>query len=126
MNLMPLATRLQTLAVGTLASTIFINMMPMEQPDAVLLRNKLQGTEIDYELPGFFRTKFQLVARGKTYQLADALIAKAITALTFAETQMTGSYFVRYSRPLTMPVSFPLSNGNLIEFACDMEICFIA
>ena len=66
MNLMPLITLLQTSGLGVPGQTIFLNMMPAEADSAILLRNPLSGTKIDYELPDYYRSQFQLIVRGKS------------------------------------------------------------
>jgi hypothetical protein len=123
MNLMPLAQRLEIKGIGAQGSTIFINMIPAECSEGVLLRNKLQGTLIDYELPGYYKAKFQLIVRAKGYQSGDALIRRTIAALLVNDTQI-GTMYVRYMRPATLPVVFPLSKGNLLEFAVDFDVLF--
>lgn len=123
MNLLPIAEKLEVDGVGVMAETIFINMIPAEAPTGVLLRNPLQGTQIDYELPGFYKTEFKVIARATTYPDGDALIQAVFNSLTLANTQV-GSMFVKYLRPKTKPVVFPLSKGNLLEFSADFSICF--
>lgn len=123
MNLMPIAEKLEADGVGVMAETIFINMIPAEAPTGVLLRNPLQGTEIDYELPGFYKTTFKVICRSATYPDGDALIQAVIASLTVVEAQV-GSMYVKHMRPKTKPVVFPLSKGNLLEFSADFSICF--
>lgn len=123
MNLLPLAEKLEADGVGVLAETIFINMIPAEAPTGVLLRNPLQGTQIDYELPGFYKTEFKVIARATTYPEGEALIQAVFDSLTVVEAQV-GSMYVKHMRPKTKPVVFPLSKGNLLEFSADFAICF--
>lgn len=123
MELMPFVDRLEEAGLGLKGRDIFIYMIPADRPSGFLLRNKLSGTQIDYELPGFYQTKFQLIARSTSYPEGEESIKEAIKALTIKETQV-GDMFVRYSRPVTKPVAFALSNGNLIEFAVDFDVAF--
>lgn len=123
MNLLPIAEKLEADGVGVMADTIFINMIPAEAPTGVLLRNPLQGTQIDYELPGFYKAEFKVIARATTYQDGDALIQAVFNSLTLVETNV-GSMYVKYMRPKTKPVVFPISKGNLLEFSADFSICF--
>lgn len=125
MDLLPLADTLETAGLGIKAETIFVNMIPVECPQGILLRNKLTGTPINYELPGYYKSRFQLIVRSGSYLDGKALYDQAATALTLNEVQV-GAMYVKFSRPLTMPVTFPLSNGNLIEHAADFEIVFLA
>lgn len=123
MNLLPLAQKLEDDGVGVQGRTVFINMMPAECVKGILLRNKLSGTKIDYELPGYYKTKFQLIARAQSYQVGSDLIDAAFESLTMANTKLDamGVFFIR---PSTQAVTFPLSKGNLIEFAADFDAVF--
>lgn len=123
MNLLPIAEKLEADGVGVMAETIFVNMIPAEAPTGVLLRNPLQGTQIDYELPGYFKTDFKVIARATTYPEGEALIQAVFDSLTIQSAQV-GTMFVKYMRPKTKPVVFPLSKGNLLEFSADFSICF--
>jgi hypothetical protein len=122
-NLMPLAERLQAMGFGAMGDLVFINMIPVDAPTGVLLRNHLSGTPIDYELPGYYRTGFRLIARSKTYQEGESLIERAIEALTVQDKHIADMRVV-YLRPSTEPVVYPLSIGNLLEFSADMDIVF--
>lgn len=124
MNLIPVAQRLQDAALGTMGKTIFINMIPAEAPRGLLLRNDLRGTNIDYELPGYYRTMFQLIARGTSYSDTEALLKSAITALTIKTPTQVGTMRFNYLRPDRLPVVYPLSKGSLLEYAVNMECCF--
>lgn len=124
MNLLPLAQKLEDDGAGIQGKTVFINMMPVECVKGILLRNKLSGTKIDYELPGYYKTKFQLIARAQSYQVGSDLIDAAFASLTLAHTTLD-TMTVFFIRPATQPVTFPLSKGNLIEFAADFDAVFV-
>lgn len=123
MNLLPVAQLLETSGVGVQSKTIFINMIPESASRGILLRNKLQGTVINYELPGYYKTKFQLIVRSNSYSDGEALMNQAVAALTVSETQV-GPMYMRFMRPYTQAVVFPLSKGNLLEFALDFDVAF--
>lgn len=123
MNLMPMAQKLEDDGFGVMGTSIFINMIPIECPEGILLRNKLSGTAVDYELPGYYKTTFQLIVRTQDYAAGDALIEGVIDALTLSNKALGTMSFI-YMRPITMPVVFPLSKGNLLEFAADFAVAF--
>lgn len=123
MNLLPLAEKLEADGVGVMADTIFINMIPVEAPTGVLLRNPLQGTLIDYELPGFYKTTFKVICRAPNYAEGEALIQAVFDSLTVIEAQV-GPMYVKHMWPRTKPVVFPLSKGNLLELSADFDVCF--
>lgn len=124
MNLMPLADLLQAAGLGTKGVDLFLNMMPAGAEDAVLLRTPLTGVPINYELPGFYQTEYQLIVRCLDYDAGRTRIEQIIQALTIAYASV-GPWRVNYSRPKHEPVSFPLSDGNLIEFSTNFDFCFV-
>ena len=126
MKLMPLANLLEAAALGVKGDTLFLDMMPAEAEQAILLRNPLTGTKINHELPGFFQTEFQVIVRSPAglYDNGEALIEKVVAALTLSFTQVEDHRF-NYCRPRTEPVAFPLSKGNLLEFNVMFDCCFV-
>lgn len=125
MNLMPMADILQNAGLGVQGETIFINRMPPTAQRAILLRSPLAGTKIDYELPGFYQTEFQLIARSHDFADGDAFIREAMALLLIEyETSIDGVQ-INYCRPRTEPVTYPLSLGNLLEFSVGFDICFV-
>lgn len=124
MNPIPLVNRLVAQSVGVVGKSLFLSMMPTECQLGVLLRPPLTGTKIDYELPGYYKTTIQIISRSHDYLEGLELMNKAVSALTIhTDTQLDGM-LVRYLRPRHKPVSFPVSEGNFIEFSVSMEICF--
>lgn len=124
MNLESIAEKLQDDGVGQMGASIFINHMPADAASGVLLRPPYVGTPIDFELPGYRKTKFNVAARGKNYQEAYALAMKVMESLTVMETTLTGMD-VRYIRPRTEPVSFPVSEGAAVEFLMIFETVYV-
>lgn len=123
MNLFPLAQKMEIDGLGILGTDIFINMIPAECKQGILLRNPLRGTAIDYELPGYYKAKFQLIVRAQGYPEGEELINAAFASLTLSNVAL-GVMQVQFMRPITKPVVFPLSKGNLLEFAADFETVF--
>jgi hypothetical protein len=126
MNMMPLADRLESLGLGLKGTTLFIHMLPTETGNAILLRSPLSGTRINHELPGYYRSEFQLIVRtpAADYEAGQALVSQVVAALTLTDTQI-GPQFFNYCRPRTQPITFPLSKGNLLEISLTFEVNFI-
>lgn len=123
MDLIDIASYLETNGLGVQGKSIFINQMPVECKSGLMLRSPLRGTRIDYELPGYYKGMFQLTVRAPNYVLGNQNIKDITSALTIAN-QTIGSYFYNYIRPLNLPVAFPISKGNLIELSTEFEVCF--
>lgn len=126
MNAMPLIDRLEAAAIGVKGTSLFLNMMPTECELGVLLKPPLNGTQIDYELPGYFKTRLQVVARSHDYAEGLDLCKRAVAALLITSDTVVGPMTIRFLRPKHQPVAFPLSEGNFIEFNVSMEICYNA
>lgn len=122
MNLMPFADVLVAEGLGVKGQTLFISMLPVGK-NGLLLRDKLTGTAIDHELPGYYKTSFQLIARSTDMVTGQQLIDAAVQAITLQETQL-GVMLMRYSRPQALPAVFPLSDGNLYEFNVWFDVAF--
>lgn len=124
MNLMPFADLLESAGYGMKGTDIFINSMPVEANDSILLRQKLTGTPINYDLPGYFRTRFNLVIRSHSYESGETLIKSVTKSLTVSNLQLDELY-LNFSRPTHQPVAFPLSKGNNLEFQVEFEVCYV-
>ena len=123
MKLMPLLELLQMNGLGAAGTDLFLNMMPSTVTRATMLRESLTGTEINYELPEYYKTEFQVIVRSPDYEDGLRLINDVVKAMTLEEEVVEDMYF-RYCRPKAQPVSFPISDGALIEYTVKMCACF--
>lgn len=129
MNVMPLVQRLVDQGVGKMGTNLFAYMFPAGATSAVLVRNELNGSKINHELPGFFKTRVQVIAREATYLKASALMDSVLAALTLdpgtALEDNVNRMTFNYCRPEALPAVFPLSAGSLIEMNVYLEVCFV-
>lgn len=123
MDMMPIANKLEIEGLGTQGTSLFINFMPMECKEGILLRSPLAGTPIDAYLPGFYKTNFMVIVRGHDYASASALMESAMRALCLYEQDLDDIY-VKYMRPSGLPVTFPVSVGNFYEIKGEFEIAY--
>ena len=124
MKLVQIAEYLQDNGLGVMGENLFVNMMPVDCLSGILLRDPPTGAEIDYELPGYFKSHFRLIVRATNYEQGRELIESAAAALTISDTSIGDIYF-RFMRPRTQPVAFPISPGNLMEFLIDMRVIYM-
>lgn len=124
MDLEPIAALLEQTQCGVQAKTIFINEMKVGDA-GILLKASYKGVAINPELPGFFKGEFALVARGVTYAATRALIKKAMSALTIEQETQVGEWLVKYCRPRTLPISYPIPASGLVEFVTNIDCCFV-
>lgn len=126
MNLLPIAQVVEDAGIAKAGTNLFLNLFPAEVETGVLLRSPLTGTRIDYELPEYRKSSFQVIVRthAHKYSTGEAMAKAIFDALTFEETQLN-SIFIKYVRPKHEPVSFRGSPGNNVEFSINFEICFV-
>jgi hypothetical protein len=125
MNLRPIVTMLEDAGLGAAGRTIFVNMMPAECEDGILVRQYFGGTKIDHELPGYRKTTFMLICRSKDYERAETLIEQAVTALTIKEETERDGIVWKFMRPDTEPFVYPLSVGGLLEFQVNIDAAYV-
>lgn len=124
MNFEPLAEMIEESVAGLKrGSTLFINQMPTECEFGVLLKNSYSGIDIDPELTGRRRGKFNVIARGRGYTAVKEMIEQVMDTLTLRETTVTGMR-IWTMRPLTEPISYQLNAANLFEFSVTFSVIY--
>lgn len=119
-----LAERLENAGCGKRGKDVFIDTLPFDSPTGIVLRSSISGDRIDHELPGFMKATFRLIARASNHAEGQAKLQKAITALWIEQPVEMGTMNVRSCRPITTPMIYPLSPGNLREFSVNMKIIY--
>ena len=89
-------------------------------------KGESECTKVDYELPEYRKTSFQIIVRTHTqkYLSGDAIARGIFKELNLSEVQLD-SIFIKYLRPRHEPVSFRGSPGNNVEFSINFDICFV-
>jgi hypothetical protein len=125
MDLTPIANKLEFEGLGTQGSTLFINYMPMECRQGILLRTPLVGTHVDPQLPGYFKSEVIVVVRTpqSKYEEGLALTKEAMRALTMYDTELD-DISVKRMYPHKLPVTFPVTEGNFFEILVRFDIVF--
>lgn len=127
MNLVPIAKRLDTRGVGKRTGSsqnIFVHHFPEQKTVGILLRQSAMGTPIDHNLPGYFRSKFQLIARATSYEEGRALAQLASDELTMLNIALDDGMYMKQCLPTNQPVAFPSSKGDLLEFSVNFDVAF--
>ena len=126
MNLVPIAQLIEDAGLAKSGIDLFLHSFPAEIETGVLVRSPLGGTKVDYELPEYRKTSFQIIVRTHTqkYLSGDAIARSIFKELNLSEVQLD-SIFVKYLRPRHEPVSFRGSPGNNVEFSINFDICFV-
>jgi|SaaInlStandDraft_7_1057024.scaffolds.fasta_scaffold36118_4 hypothetical protein len=124
MNALPFANYIQSNGIGTVGRDIFLYNMPDSINVGILFTSSLSGTKIDHELPNYRKRNFQIIVRSDNYVDGLAISESIMGVLDFANTDVD-NYFVKFVRPRTEPVVYPVSEGDYIEFSLNFETVFI-
>lgn len=125
--LLDIATHMETLGLGYTTGyekDIFVFQMPETVSKGILLRDAALGTMIDHELPGYYHTEFQCIVRSKEHAEGEAKANAVSSGLTILN-QTIGTLNVKYVRPRHIPMVFPVSDGDYLEWLIIFDICFV-
>lgn len=103
---------------------IFVYAMPDTVTSGMLLKDFALGTNYDHELPKYMKTEFVVVVRSKDFAEGEEK-AKAVSDTLTVANQTVGTLNVNYIRPRHVPMVFPVSEGDLIEFLLTFDACFV-
>jgi hypothetical protein len=106
------------------AKTIYVNHMPASVTKGILLRQDYLGIQIVPELPGYFKTTFQVILRNPDMQDGADLAERVSAALT-QERKVIGEMTVNYLRPRHKPIPYPASKGDQFEFLVNVDACYL-
>ena len=120
-----MAAHLENEGVAQAGKTVFTNSLPSEVILGIGLFGKLTGDPIDHEVPGLRKTSFQLVVRCQNFDEGYELIQQAMDALTITKERSLPEFHINYVRPKHDPVSYPVSDGNLIELSVNFDACYV-
>jgi hypothetical protein len=99
---------------------IFFNHAPAGKTPCVLIKEPFAGTEIDWETPPYRKARFQVVVRARDYPTGRALAQQVSDVLTIGERDVPGMA-IQHIRPRHEPVSYPVSEGDWIEFSVNFD-----
>ena len=137
MNLDVIAKILVDAGVGQLGQTagnnatpIFKNRMPATCTNGMVIRTPLEGIRVDNYLPGYFRTKFQIIVRSGVQAQGDA-ISKAVMAALKNERRMTYTdqndaflMQINYLVVDQLPIVYTRDDSGLNEWSLNFRISY--
>jgi hypothetical protein len=125
MNLQSISTYLAEANLGVEGETLFINQMPGNCNVGMLLRGAPSGTQIDHELPGLYKTAFQVICRAPDYLDGKDLADDVFHLLNVLETVIGDEHYL-YLRPRHLPISYRPSDGDYVEWSMNFDVCYRA
>jgi len=124
MNLEPIAQYLEDNGCGKQGVSIFVGQMPVDKT-GILLKPPYRGTEINYELPNYFKGEFALIVRGKGAAATEKVMAGVMKFFSIQSDTQIGNMAVKYLRARTLPVSYPIPASGLQEVVANIDCCFV-
>lgn len=112
-----------SLSATGLKKDIFIYQMPNTVSKAVLIRQAEGGDPLDWNLPGYYRTTFQVIVRHSDPEQGMALALQVSEAFTVSGITI-GNMKVIHFLPKNRPFVFPVSEGDLLEFSINFDAVF--
>lgn len=109
--------------LGTSGVDLYIGTIPADVTRGVMLRDPLDGIEIDEGMAGFFSTEFQVIVRDPDAADGHARAEQISTILTRSQLDTT-DLFVTRIYPLTLPVQYPRGDPGDVETAVRIRIAF--
>lgn len=123
---------LEDKGIATMGDDLFRNEMSSDVNEGVLLKTPLTGVPIDHYLPGFYRGRLQVIVRARTNEVGQGWADEILAALTIKQdTEFndpdTGDkvMLVHHILPETLPIRYPRSDSNHIEWSLNFLTCFV-
>lgn len=127
-NVSAIAHLLEEAGLGVVSQDIFVEAMPATVTKGLMVRAGIIPNKIDHELPGYYRAKFQVITRAHKRSEAKDLAWAAAKALNFGRKTIgegEGQMVINYCRPSQLPLTYPASDGNMIEGSINFDISFV-
>jgi hypothetical protein len=115
MNLELILAHIQANTSLVISQTLFQFYFPDLVEMGGLLVSETTGSEVDYEIPGRHRFRFQFIARSKDYEVAVGLASQVYTLLSSEVPLVLGGVKFHHIRPLHLPIPYPRPDSDVIE-----------
>lgn len=130
MRLEYLAKMLEDASLGKIGDDIFVGHMPSECQKGILLKDPLVGTPADPNLPGYYKSKLQLVVRAPTRFEGDNIakeVGKAMTIYNREFFDLDGNLELKVNHiyPAQLPIVYPYTPGNTIEWSLNFVTSYV-
>lgn len=124
MKLEAVASYIDSKGLGVEGLTIFVNRMPAECKQGILLMDAYAGTMINHYLPGHLDTGFRVVVRSVDYLEGRDLGYQLLKELTIQKDTVMKDITVRQMLPVNEPNPYLRSAGGYWEFEMDVDIVY--
>lgn len=120
-----LAEHIEGLAIPDVPALVYVQNIPSDVDEAIMIAGPPSGVDVDPELPRFLKGGFQMVVRAKTSSRAEVIAQTVSDAVETYETVPGTIIEIRHIIPRHLPISFPRSDGDYFEAVVNFDLCFI-
>lgn len=128
MKLSVIARKLADAGIGLEGKTLFLHQMPATVGEGVLVKIPLTGIDVNHYLPNFYRGPLQIIVRSQSQEVGERLVEAVIEALRLSQDTVwsDGRYSMLMRQVLLaqLPIRFPRSDGNGIEWSLNFEVTY--
>lgn len=129
MKLNILSKKLQDAGLGVEGQSLFLYELPGTVAEGIVIKSPLDGIKIDHELTNFFKTPIQVIVRSSSHASGELLAAKISDLLSTEQSDIwtdgTNSIRINYCRLVSLPIRYPRSDGNGIEWSLNFDFCYV-
>lgn len=130
MNLTILSKKLQDAGLGVQGENLFLYELPGTVAEGIVIKSPLDGIKIDHELKGFFKAPIQIIVRASNHANGEQLSNKIAELLSTEQADVWSngsiSILINYCRLESLPIRYPRSDGNGIEWSLNFDFCYVA
>jgi hypothetical protein len=115
--------KLEAAGLATDGKDLFWDNFPAEVAKGVMLKTPLQGIDIDWHMPGYYKTKLQLIVRHPSPVEGEAFATAVMNCLIvqapehYEPTPTRGRAQLNLLLPAQLPIKFPRLEGNGLEWS---------
>lgn len=120
------AAHLEDGGFGSEGIHIFIEFMPEGSEKAILILQPPSGARIDQNMPGYFRSGFQVIVRDKSFNDGNDIIKQVVTFLENSANIELKGWRLRTARATHLPLHYRISDGKLFEHSVNFDATFEA
>ena len=105
------------------AHNLFVYSMPPQVNIGVLIVTEPSGAEVDHEIAGVYKNRFQIIVRHSDYEAGQAMAIELFHLLNI-RAQALGDYWFYYIRPRHLPIPYRRGESDLMEFSINYDTHF--
>lgn len=124
-------TKLQTAGLTVPKVSCFREFMPAQVAQGVMMRSPLSGINVDPYMPGYHKTRLQLIVRHVDPQQGQLFASRIADALhvegseRYGANAERGPVEIKLFRLDQLPIFFPRLDGNGYEWSLNFETAFV-